>query len=543
MAEEKKGSTISFEIKNPYLIVFLLFGITIAVLELSVILNRPIAFGDGAYHSYIAKYIGQNEIFPKVLPGLNSYYTYSPLLHLLLSIFYIAPFGEILAKVFIPILVFLTGLGIFVTTAKFFTKKMALLSAVFVTTIPIFATYSVLIYTDILMIFFFALSTMFTLIAEKDGSRKYWVLAVIFAGMAFLSKGIGLISFGFIAFVLLYKFFKKEYTIKEFFNLGILLAVISILVIGGWLIRNIIFFEAIDCNLPLPKGNCVKEIINPDISKKFEGYVVPSGSNVNVMNFGLKNFMVFMYGNMWLVPLAAIIGIVLAFSRRENVDYFNLLLLFLAIFPALVISFIGWQIGSEQRTEDIARYMILSAFAVPLIAAVFIDKFLDFLRKYWKYLSVILIIIIIYFSWVNFKEKLTTMSSVTQFSTAFFDACNFIKSNTEKDSTFLTLWAAPTVYNCERTAMWESDYLPDIVLSQNITTVLNATKASGTDYIFIQKFALSQKAYQASIPMTFVQFLNSNPEHFENIYENGPKLDDCIKQGGCDGTIVYKIKY
>ena len=49
------------------------------------------------------------------------------------------------------------------------------------------------------------------------------------------------------------------------------------------------------------------------------------------MNFGLRNFIIFMFGNIWLVPLTAIIGVIFALSRRENTDYFNLLLLFLAV--------------------------------------------------------------------------------------------------------------------------------------------------------------------------------------------------------------------
>jgi 4-amino-4-deoxy-L-arabinose transferase-like glycosyltransferase len=60
---------------------------------------------------------------------------------------------------------------------------------------------------------------MFTLIAEKYGNQKYWILAVIFGGMSFLSKGIGVISFGFIGIVMLYKLFKNEYAKKDFLKL------------------------------------------------------------------------------------------------------------------------------------------------------------------------------------------------------------------------------------------------------------------------------------------------------------------------------------
>lgn len=543
MVEETEKS-ISFELKNPLLLVFLSFAVTILVLELTVIQNSPIAFGDGAYHAYIAKYIGTTSAFPKVLPALDSFYTYSPLLHLLLGVFYTSPSGEMLAKAFIPILVFITGLAVFVTVSRLFSKRAAFIAAVLIITIPIVVTYSVVIYTDILMILFFALSSMFTLIAEKYSIKKYWILAVVFGGLSFLSKGIGVISFGFIGFVLLYKLIKKEFGFKEFLKLGIIVSCVAALVVGGWLIRNIIFFQTLDCNLPLPTaGNCVKETISPEVYENFEGYVTPSGSNVGVLNFGLKNFIVFMYGNLWLVPLCVIIGIILLLARREKVGYFKLVLLFLAVLPALVISYMGFKADVDQRTEDIARYLILSAFVVPLIAAVFIDDFSEAIKKYWKYLPIVVVVIIIIISWINFKDKLDVMASVTQFSPAFFEACDYIKSNTETDAKFLTLWAAPTIYNCERTARWESDQLPDIVLSQNLTTVLNGLKAQNTSYIFIQKFGLSQVPYQASIPVSFVQFLENNPDRFENIFENGPGLQDCIAQGGCDGTMVYRVNY
>jgi 4-amino-4-deoxy-L-arabinose transferase-like glycosyltransferase len=547
LAEESK-STVSFELKNPLLLIFLVIGVALLILELGVIERSPIAFGDDAYHAYIAKYIGTTLSFPQILPGLNSYYTYSPLLHILSSLFYTAgAYGEILVKAFIPFIVFIAGLGIFVTVSKFFSARAGFIAAILTITMPIIATYSVLIYTDILMMMFFALSSMFTLIADRNNSKKYWVLAVVFAGLSFLSKGIGIISFGFIGFVLLYKLIKRELGFKEFLKLGVIVSFIAILAVGGWLVRNIILFKAVDCNLPLPSGNCVKVVIGPEMSKKFEGYVTPSGSNVDIWDFGLKNFLIFMYGSasysitLWLVPLAVIVGVIFAISKREKVDYLILLLLFLSLLPALAISLMSFQ--TVVRTEDMARYLILSAFTVALLSAIAIDKFSDYIKKYWKYFTVIVLIIVVVISWLNVRDKLASMSSVTQFSPSFFQACDFIKGNTENDARFLSLWAGPTVYNCERTAEWESNQLPDIVLSQNLTTVLNALKIQNISYIFIQKFALSQTPYQASVPVSFAQFLENNNSTFQKVFENGPSLDDCVKQGGCDGTAVYKIKF
>jgi len=544
LTEETKKEGITFELKNPMLLVFLAFTIVILILELLLILNRPIAFGDGAFHAYISKFIGTNSIFPKILPELNTYYTYSPLLHLLLSVFYLVPFGEVLAKAFIPFLVFITGLAVFVTVSKIFSKRTALIAAILIITVPVFVTYSVLIYTDILMILFFSLAVISILVADKHASKKYWLLAVIFACMSFLSKGIGVIAFAFIGSVLLYKLIKKEFVIKQFLKIAGIISFIAFVILCGWFVRNIIFYKTLDCNLPLPlKTNCLKETVSSDVVKKFAGYVVPSGSNLGVLNFGMKNFLMFMYGNLWLVPLATIIGIIFALSRREKIDYLNLILIFLVVLPALIISYVGFKAKVEQRSEDVARYLILSAFALPLISAFFIDNLLELIKKYWKFFPLTIIGMIIILSWINFKGKLDVMSSVTQFSPAFFQACDFIKTNTEKDARFLSLWAAPTAYNCERTAMWDSNYLPDIVLSENLTAVLNGLKAQNISYVFIQKFAMSQTPYQATIPMTFVQFLDNNSQYFKNIYENGPKLQDCIAQGGCDGTIVYRINY
>lgn len=543
MTEVSKKDSISFEIKNPTLLIFVAFAILILVMEEMVILNRPIAFGDDAYHAYISRYIGENRIFPRILPGLNSYFTYSPMLHLLMSVFYFSSFGEVLVKAFIPILVFLTSIATFVTVSRIFSKKAGFVAGILIATVPVIVTYSVVIYTDILMILFFILSAMTAIFADKFGGKKYWILSALFASLSFLSKGIGVISFAFIGFILLYKLFRKEWSFRQFLKLTLIIACLSILFIGGWLIRNVVFFKAVDCNLPLPSYNCVKAPTDPNLSKKFEGYVVPSGSNTGILQFGLNNVITFMYGNMWLVPMILIMGIVFFLFNREKLGLLALILLLLSITPAIAILAISINSGVEFRTEDAARYLILSSFAVPLVAAVFIDKFSDTVKKYWKYLTVIIIGVIVIFSWYNFKDKLNTMSEVTKFSPLFFDACNFIKSNTNNNSTFLTLWAGPTIYNCERTAWWETNYLPDIVLSNNLTTVLNGLKVTNTDYIFIQKFSLSNKAYQASIPVSFVQFLENNNSTFQKVFENGPTLSDCITQGGCDGTIIYKIKF
>jgi hypothetical protein len=80
------------------------------------------------------------------------------------------------------------------------------------------------------------------------------------------------------------------------------------------------------------------------------------------------------------------------------------------------------------------------------------------------------------------------------------------------------------------------------ILSLNYT--LSAAKQLGITHIFIQKFSIdSQNQHlQENYDLDFVQFLENNPEHFKNIYENGPSLQQCLQQSGCNGNIVYEIQ-
>lgn len=557
---------------NPYLISFIIISVAILTLELNVTLNKPIAFGDEAFHAYIAKYIGTVHTFPEDLPGFGGLYTYPPLLHIILSAIYSLPSVMwILAKMFVPIIAFLIGLSMFIFLSKIYNERLALMAAIITITLPIFITYSVLIYTDILMVLFFILSIMFTLIADKSsgkelsskeirtvGSYKYWILAVICASLSYLSKTTGAIVFLFIGGLLIYKFIRKELNLKQFFSISLISVIIILALCGWWWVRNYIDFKTIDCNYPLPffKSECINisDQTTKENSDRFAGYISTAGSGAGVLNFGLTNFIQFMYGNSYnfgymflgivhpsllIVPLLASCGIVLILTRRNRNDIYLLILLFLSILPTLVITIQSATI----RAEDIGRYLILTTVIISLIAATWLEIVFKVVEKRWKYFPLIIMFMLLIFCWFNFKPKLDVMYQIKAFSPMFFDACDWIKSNSEKDSSFMSLWAAPTVYNCERKAEWTSNDQADIVLSNNVTTALKALDNRKIDYIFIQKFSLSQTPYVASIPVSFAQFLENNPNTFKKVFENGMSFQDCMNQGGCDGNTIYKVIY
>jgi len=224
--------------------------------------------------------------------------------------------------------------------------------------------------------------------------------------------------------------------------------------------------------------------------------------------------------------------------RKERNDGYVLLLFLLTLIPAI---FVNVQSSFTMRVEDVGRYMMLTSVPLALIIGLWLDTFFDTVKKFWKYLPVLLMIFLMIMLWNNFYSKLLVMSQVTTFSPAFFGACDWIRMNTGEDSKFLSLWSAPTAYNCERKSEWSSDAQADMVLNQDVNVVLKAMQNRSIDYIFVQKFAISSTPYVTMIPADFVNLLESNPSIFVKVYENGLSLAECSKQGGCDGSIIYKV--
>jgi hypothetical protein len=256
---------------------------------------------------------------------------------------------------------------------------------------------------------------------------------------------------------------------------------------------------------------------------------------VTFFEHGIKGYAEFAYGNLWFVPLTFICGLValLLKKRKENILLLILLSLFLLIFYKTY----------QGRTEDMARYMLGSVPFVALVSSVYIEEILNFLKKYHKYLGLLLILLVIIFSYFNLAAKLNIMKGVKQFSPSFFEACKWIKNNLPENAVLLSLWGHQTTYHCERNSMWDMPELDDVILSQDIDLILSRLKFHGITHIFLQKFSIISERYSQGYWIGFVQVLENNPQHFKKVFENGPSLEQCLRQGGCDGNIVYEIKF
>jgi hypothetical protein len=172
------------------------------------------------------------------------------------------------------------------------------------------------------------------------------------------------------------------------------------------------------------------------------------------------------------------------------------------------------------------------------------------LSKYRKNLEVVIFaVFLVYCVWglkflgiigYGFLDRISVLMQVRRFSPAFFEACEWVKKNLPENVRLMTIWSYRAVYNCQRSVI--GNY-PDIALSKDINYTLNVAKQLGITHLFIQKFSIDYKNQHLSerYDWDFVSFLESHPENFKKVYENGPSLQQCLQAGGCDGNIIYEI--
>src|SRR3989304_8658096 len=116
-----------------------------------------------------------------------------------------------------------------------------------------------------------------------------------------------------------------------------------------------------------------------------------------------------------------------------------------------------------------------------------------------------------------------TMKAVKQFSPGFYEGSRWIKDNTPPDAIVLSLWTHQTVYTTERNAFWMTDDLVGILTFNNQTTV-DLLKKNGFDYVFVQKWSITEGAYYQGYPSSFITFLNGDSKNFNKTFENAEEI-------------------
>jgi 4-amino-4-deoxy-L-arabinose transferase-like glycosyltransferase len=430
-----------------------------------------------------------------------------------------------------------------------FDGKTAFIAAVLTVTIPSIVTYSVTIYTDLMCTFYATLFFLLFLLAIKENRKKYLILSAIFGGIAMLTDISGLVVPVFLFCAFLYETYRNKNLVQNI-KKYILVFVIILLISGGFFLRNIYYFSNPTCyNVPflnkiLSTSKCSVNNFKPEY--QFAGRTEAVSTEQSVYSMGIVSYINFAYGNLLLVPFAFLAGLVLLLFKKTDTTYliFVYLLLFLLLF-----------FMTTERAEDAPRTTLEWAPIFALVSGVFFGEVYNSIKKYLKYVALVVFVLVIIIGYQNFKEKLDTMQAVKQFSPSFFEACNWVKENTPKNISLYTVWAWRALYNCQRNAVGMGT-VPDIALSRDVNYVLNVAKQHGITHIFIQKFSIDpqNRHYGEYYDVEFVQFLEDNPQAFIKVYENGVNFNItnrnigdwanyCYRNLGsmCDGNVIYEI--
>lgn len=534
-----EGKDVEVELKNPYFLLLLGFLLVLFYFEVNVTLNGPIAFGDEGYWTSMAKMIATNREYPVYQSQFSSLlkqegFAETPLFAFFEGSFYfLFGFSETIIKFLLPILSFFLGLAIFVIFKRLYSDKIGFFTAIISMTLPAIVTYSVLFYVDIFFVYWVTFAIGFFMIAVKEEKKKYLFFSGLFAALAILTKKPALIFPVFYGIYFLYEVRQK----KNFFSVlrkYLPLAAILIIVTGSFAVRNLAYFNTPLCGLPyvFTTDKCNIDI-QYNNSVDFATASSNTGTDQNVYQYGLINYFHFTYGLLWFVPLVFFIGLIYLLVKMEKLDF--------VVITFLIAGSIIFAEYYQTRAEDASRYTLFAVPVLALVCGIYLEKIMEILKSYYKYLGIGFLILILIVSYYNFYTKVLAMPQVKQFSPLFFDACKWVKQNIPENATLLSLYSAQTAYNCDRNAVWELQDLPDIVLGNSVNLTVSRLRANGIDWIFVQKFALSSQSNRDSYPTSFIAFLESNPQTFKKVFENGPDYNTCIQSGGCDGTAIYQV--
>ncbi len=518
-----------------FLLLLILIGL-LFILEANVSLKTNITFGDEGFHAEIARYIAGNVEYPQWVPfGVTkvykAHYARPPLFNILEAGFlFVLGTHEIIFKLFPPFIASLIGISVFLTAKKLFNREVGLIATLLLITFPSFITYSVLSFDEMLFVLYISLFILTFSIAVKEENRKYFVLSALFAGLAILTKHAGIMIFAFLAAMFLYTSFKEKRfrdSLKNYLIYGTIVLIVS----APFFLRNLYYYGTPQCQqLPLfDESGC--EIRNFEEKYKFETRTLAGGTELDLLRFGLQNFIIFTYGNIWLILIGLIGGLIILIKKRDKVTPILIVMLILGLIAMYQI---------RSRSEDAARQLLPWATIIAIVSSRYWGELYTLLQKYQKYLGLVIVMIILVFGYQNITNKLAVMGQVKTFSPLFFESCNWVKENLDENIVLMTFWGTRAAYSCQRTV---SSAWADIRLNNDPESIRDVSEMHGITHLFIQKFSLSQQPSQESYSFDFVRLLENNPEIFKKVYENGPPLEQCIQQGGCDGNIIYEVIY
>ena len=487
-----------------------------------IVFNSSIIFGDEGYYASDGRWIAQNAIWPSYEPMQRTAIYMVPLqkqpLFLFLNSAVQLIAGETGIKLMIPLIAALAGLAIFLFAKDRFGSVAALAAmAVFYMANGV-VTYAVLDYVEVFNATLFVLALHFAL---KDKPKDTDLLmAGLFTGLAMLTDTTSLFLGPILLISLLWK--SRLSGIKPL----VCIFAVALLVMSPWLLHNLYFFGG----LCMPTGPGIISACSiagvPNLSVSVSLPAADSGgTSVQALNMGFANYFDFATGFPVLIFL--LFGIAALLYRR---DLWYLLVPWFVMFLLLTLQ----QSIYGGRAEDIPRYTLFGYPALALIAGVFFEDAYDFLKKYNRLLAGLIVALVVLSAVPVMLQKLDTMQGVKTFPSGFYDACDWVRTNTATDSLLFTPYQAAMSWLCDRRG-YASGEVPDVALIQtaNNDTAYEHLKAHGTNYVFIPYFIISDAPYSGTISKAFISYMASSP-HFKLAFDN-------TKTYGNAGVIIYQV--
>ena len=547
---------VTIEIKKPETIVLLAFLDILLFMELQVSFSTPISFGDEGFHTRMAQWIGQNVEYPVWTPFTQSLagkagFDRPPFWNILeAGFFWLFGFSEVIPRLLTPFVSVLGGLALYLGAKRFYGERVGFLAGVLLATFPSVVTYALVFYTDALVTFFMTMFILTLAIALTSGRKLYTLAAGAFGALTLMTKVVGYTAYALVAMLLLYELMRNR---KPFELLGKYWPMLLFMALlpSTYMLRNYVYYGTPMCyDLPLVSDVFSMSGCNVGDYKstyQYAGRTEQVGTEASVFSIGLTNYLDFAYGNLWFVMITFFAGLIIITESmrrarpQEGSTVAGAALLDVALVAMLALYAALFLSGTiTPRAEDTARFSLIWAPVIALVAARYIDETYLFLKKYQKYVALAVFAVVLYMGYTVALSKLSTMYQVKQFSPMFFEACDWVKANTPENAIMSTVWTYRAAYSCQRNVVGSE---PDMALSNNVTHILSTAKQIGITHIFVQKFSLSDQSLSEAYPISYVRLLEANPNHFKKAFENGPALETCIQQGGCDGNILYEIVY
>jgi 4-amino-4-deoxy-L-arabinose transferase-like glycosyltransferase len=373
----KKISKGSFSLKKIYkdtIFLFILLFIVLALVNLIGALGPELAFDALWYHLTLPQLFLLNHSLYHI-PGSLLYYSDMPKLGEMLYVGALSLGNEITAKVIHYLFGILAALALYKVSRKFFNTFISVLVVVIFYSNLVVDTESITAYIDLIRTFFEIMTLWAFLNWYKTSNMKWLVTTGIMTGLAVTTKVLGIGSIIVFSTMFIVAFFESRFkmNLKKDFGYLFLYCFIALLIPLPWFIFSF-----------LHTGNPVYPFFTHTYS-------------ISSTQFGITQFVVglwnlFMYSPDPISPIYLIFLPLLFLTYSKFQKEIKLIVLY------CVLDIILWYFTPQTGG---GRFILPYLPAFSLICGTIYSEILKKTRMEWKYLSRLLLFVIIFVSFIS----------------------------------------------------------------------------------------------------------------------------------------------